>query len=72
VPEILRDGVDGRIVTSEDEAVEAVARIDAIDRAACRASFESRFTAGRMARDYVAIYRALAAAGAQTPMEAAA
>jgi len=72
VPEVLRDGVDGRIVASEDEAVEAVARIDAIDRAACRASFESRFTAERMASDYVAIYRTLAAASAHTPMEAAA
>ncbi|HET7401051.1 MAG TPA: glycosyltransferase family 4 protein [Usitatibacter sp.] len=72
VPEVLRDGVDGRIVASEDEAVEAVARIGAIGRAACRASFDARFTAERMARDYVAIYRALAAAGAHTPMEAAA
>jgi glycosyltransferase involved in cell wall biosynthesis len=72
VPEVLRDGVDGRIVASEDEAVEAVARIDAIDRAACRASFESRFTAERMASEYVAIYRTLAAACAHSPMEAAA
>jgi glycosyltransferase involved in cell wall biosynthesis len=72
VPEVLRDGIDGRIVATEDEAVEAVERIGEIDRAACRASFESRFTAARMAHDYVAIYRTLAAANVPVPLVAAA
>jgi len=59
VREILRDGVNGRIVTSEDEAVAAVEAIDSLDRAACRSDFETRFTVQRMARDYIRVYRRL-------------
>jgi glycosyltransferase involved in cell wall biosynthesis len=57
VPEVVRDGVSGYIVDSVDAAVEALGRIDAIDRAGCRAWFDERFTADRMARDYVKLYR---------------
>jgi glycosyltransferase involved in cell wall biosynthesis len=60
VPEIIEDGVTGFIVESVDDAVEAVGRLDEIDRSACRRAFERRFTASRMARDYVQIYRRLA------------
>jgi glycosyltransferase involved in cell wall biosynthesis len=56
VPEVLRDGIDSRIVASEEEAAAALAGIGRIERAACRQSFESRFTAERMARDYVKLY----------------
>ncbi len=56
VPEILTDGVTGFIVDSVDEAVGAVGRIDQIERARCRRVFEGRFDAGRMARDYLAVY----------------
>jgi len=59
VPELIEPGVNGWIVNSIDEAVEALARVTAIDRAACRASFERRFTADRMARDYVGVYQRL-------------
>ena len=59
VPELIRDGVNGRIVRSEEEAVAALREIDALDRAACRRDFEERFTATRMARDYVRVYRDL-------------
>jgi hypothetical protein len=44
------------------EAGRAVARIDGIDRARCRAAFERRFTASRMARDYLRVYRHLCGA----------
>jgi glycosyltransferase involved in cell wall biosynthesis len=56
VPEVMRQGVSGYVVDDEDEAVAAVGRIASLDRAACRAYFEERFTAGRMASDYVALY----------------
>ena len=59
VPEILEPGVTGWIVESIDAAVAALRQVDAIDRAACRAVFETRFTAERMARDYVTVYRCL-------------
>lgn len=60
VPEILDHGVSGFIVRNADEAVEAVGRIDTIDRAAARSVFERRFSAERMANDYLALYRYLA------------
>ena len=59
VPELLESGVTGWIVDSIDAAVEALRQVDTIDRAACRAAFERRFTAERMARDYVAVYKRL-------------
>ena len=59
VPEVIDDGLSGFIVADIDEAVAAVKRIDTLDRAAIRATFETRFTVERMARDYLAIYRAL-------------
>ena len=59
VPELLEHGVNGWIVDSIDAAVDSLRQADAIDRRACRASFEQRFTADRMARDYVAVYKRL-------------
>jgi glycosyltransferase involved in cell wall biosynthesis len=56
VREILRDGISGRIVSDVASAVRAVEAIDEIDRRRCRAEFEARFTAERMALDYVRIY----------------
>jgi glycosyltransferase involved in cell wall biosynthesis len=61
VPEIIEDGRTGFVVESVAEAAAAVRRLDTLDRAACRAAFEHRFTAERMARDYVRIYRDLLA-----------
>jgi glycosyltransferase involved in cell wall biosynthesis len=62
VPEVVAHGVSGLIVDSIDEAVQAVKAIRALGRAAVRADFEARFTAARMARNYVAAYRQLLAA----------
>ncbi|WP_010160614.1 glycosyltransferase family 4 protein [Sphingomonas sp. PAMC 26617] len=58
VREIVEPGVTGFIVSSEAEAVAAVAQAATLDRATIRRRFEARFTAERMARDYVALYRA--------------
>ena len=57
VPEVIDEGVSGFIVDSVEEAVEAVRRIETLSRGEVRATFERRFTAERMARDYVEIYR---------------
>jgi glycosyltransferase involved in cell wall biosynthesis len=56
VPEIIDDGVTGFIVDSVEGAVDAVGRLDQIDRHACRTAFETRFDANRMAREYVKVY----------------
>jgi len=59
VPEIIDDGETGFIVDSIEGAVHAVRRLDRIDRTACRDTFAQRFTAERMAQDYVDVYRTL-------------
>ncbi|MPZ21335.1 MAG: glycosyltransferase [Luteitalea sp.] len=56
VPEVMVDGVTGFIVGTLDEAVCATRRVGALSRAGCRRVFEERYTAARMARDYVTIY----------------
>jgi len=59
VPEVIDHGVSGFIVDSIEEAVESVRKAKALDRAVVRATFDARFTAGRMAADYLAIYERL-------------
>ena len=59
VPEVIEEGVTGFMVDGIDEAVRAVGRAARLDRSRCRAEFEARFTAERMARDYVEVYRGL-------------
>jgi glycosyltransferase involved in cell wall biosynthesis len=65
VPEVVDDGVTGFVVESVEEAVAAVGRVDTLRRSACRETFERRFDAARMARDYVEVYRKVVEAGAE-------
>jgi glycosyltransferase involved in cell wall biosynthesis len=59
VAEIVDEGLTGFIVEDETSAVAAVARLPALSRDAVRKQFEARFTARRMALDYLAAYRGL-------------
>ena len=59
VPEVIDDGVTGFIVDDIDAAVAAVERLDEIERRACREAFEQRFSARRMAADYLRVYERL-------------
>jgi len=61
VPEIVEDGLTGFIVEDETSAIAAVGRLAGLPRGKVRARFEQRFTARRMADDYVAIYKKLGA-----------
>jgi glycosyltransferase involved in cell wall biosynthesis len=61
VPEIVDDGVTGAIVDTVDQAIAALPQVIALDRQKVRRRFEQRFSATRMAKDYVDIYRALIA-----------
>ena len=63
VPEVMRDGVSGYVVDTVDSAVEATASALQLPRKRCRAYFEKRFSAPRMANDYLAVYKRLMAAG---------
>ena len=59
VPEVIDDGVTGKVVESEAEAIAALPAIMSYDRRAVRQRFEQRFTAIRMAKNYVSTYRHL-------------
>ena len=60
VPEVMDHGVSGFIVENEYEAIAAVKQLHTLPRATVRAQFEARFTAKRMAEDYLKVYRSLA------------
>ena len=59
VPELVDDGVTGFVVDDLDSATQAVFKIPDVDRALCRRRFEERFSAARMAQEYVTIYQRL-------------
>jgi len=59
IPEVIEDGITGKVVDSEEEAAEALREILSYDRRAVRNRFEKRFTAARMTKDYVDVYRKL-------------
>jgi glycosyltransferase involved in cell wall biosynthesis len=59
VPEIIDDGLTGFIVEDEKSAIGAAYRLSQLSREKIRRRFEERFTARRMAQDYLAVYRSL-------------
>lgn len=59
VPEVVDPGITGYVVSSMDQAAQAAAVIHELDRKQCRAHFERRFSAGRMAREYTDLYASL-------------
>lgn len=56
-PEVIEPGRSGFLVNSIDEAVAAVTALDDLPRATVRAAFDARFTARRMAEDYVRLFQ---------------
>ncbi|OVE75319.1 glycosyl transferase, partial [bacterium F11] len=56
VPEIIEEGVTGYIVDTFEEAIKAAQKVGSIDRQKCRQKFEEKFTADRMAQDYISTY----------------
>jgi glycosyltransferase involved in cell wall biosynthesis len=59
VTEVIEDGVTGKLVDSEEEAIAALPALLSYDRRMVRQRFEERFTAARMAKGYVDSYREL-------------
>jgi glycosyltransferase involved in cell wall biosynthesis len=59
VPEVIDDGVTGFIVDDIEESLQALDKIRHFDRERCRKVFEERFSAARMAGDYLKIYERL-------------
>jgi glycosyltransferase involved in cell wall biosynthesis len=60
VPEVIDEGITGFIVDGEAEAIEAIGRLNELDRRKVRSQFERRFTSTRMASEYVRLYQCVA------------
>ncbi len=67
VSEIVEDGLTGFIVEDEISAIAAAHHVTTLSRAGVRERFEQRFTARRMANDYLAVYRSLTPAAVVRP-----
>jgi glycosyltransferase involved in cell wall biosynthesis len=63
--EVVDEGVTGFVVANETEAVAAVSRLASLSRQVVRKHFERRFTARRMAEDYLTLYRDLVEGSSQ-------
>jgi glycosyltransferase involved in cell wall biosynthesis len=59
IPEVTEDGLTGFVVEDETTALGAVYRLPELSRTRIRERFEERFTARRMAEDYLSVYRSL-------------
>ena len=53
VPEAITDGVNGYVVESLPAFVDAIDRIDQLDRQACRDAAEQRFDAEKVVEGYI-------------------
>jgi glycosyltransferase involved in cell wall biosynthesis len=67
VPEVIDEGVSGMIVDNFDEARAALVQVTGMDRRKVRRCFEERFTARRMASDYVRLYKNLVRQAQNSP-----
>jgi glycosyltransferase involved in cell wall biosynthesis len=61
LPEIIEHGTDGYLVDDLSEAEQAFRMLDRLDRGLIRRRAIERFSAGRMADGYLAVYRSLLA-----------
>ncbi|MEM1300702.1 MAG: glycosyltransferase family 4 protein, partial [Pseudomonadota bacterium] len=57
VPEVVGDGVTGFVRDTLDDLVNCVAALPRIDRAACRAAVEERYSENAVAEAYLELYR---------------
>jgi glycosyltransferase involved in cell wall biosynthesis len=64
VSEVIDEGVTGHVVNSVDEAILKMGSLLALDRGRVRRRFNRRFSAARMARDYLRVYHAQLRVGA--------
>jgi glycosyltransferase involved in cell wall biosynthesis len=56
LPEIVRSGIDGYLINSIEEACDAVARIESVDRAICRKRVEQHFSVPIIVDEYERLY----------------
>jgi mannose-6-phosphate isomerase-like protein (cupin superfamily) len=56
MPELIRDGLNGYLVETVEQAIDAVKKIHEIDRSACREFVKKSFSVERMVDDYIKVY----------------
>ena len=61
MPEVIQPGRNGTIVEGVDEAVATLPQLLHLDRQEVRRTFAQHFSAQRMARDYVELFRSATA-----------
>jgi glycosyltransferase involved in cell wall biosynthesis len=59
VPEVITNGENGFIVSDIEDATSAARLVPTLSRRRCRELFDERFTAERMAHDYLSVYEKL-------------
>jgi glycosyltransferase involved in cell wall biosynthesis/quercetin dioxygenase-like cupin family protein len=57
MPELIENGKNGFLVKTVNEAIEATAHINDIDRSDCRRHVEKYFTSDRMVEEYIQVYK---------------
>jgi len=57
MPELIENGKNGFLVKTVNEAIEATAHINDIDRSDCRRHVEKYFTVDRMVEEYIQVYK---------------
>jgi glycosyltransferase involved in cell wall biosynthesis len=70
-PEIVDQGTTGFIGADDDELVASIARVDQLDRSACRAAVEGYFSATRMAAEYVEVFDSILREGVRIDLRGA-
>lgn len=66
--EVIAHGRTGFLVSSPKAAVQALGRIEDIDRRQCRTWVEQNFSADRMVDDYLRVYREILSGGRRRPV----
>jgi glycosyltransferase involved in cell wall biosynthesis len=62
-PEVIDEGITGFVVDDEGQAIHAIQRLREIDRRRVHERFQKRFTARRMATDYLKQYHSVVNCG---------
>ncbi len=70
VPEVMEEGHPGFIVKGLEDPMDAARRVPELSRQRCRQVFDQRFTAARMAHDYLGVYQRLINSKQEPALEA--
>jgi glycosyltransferase involved in cell wall biosynthesis len=61
MPELVKDGESGYLISTEEEMIQAMHRIESLDRRRCRQWVQENFSVEQMVDGYERLYRRIAA-----------